>query len=73
MQLIKILLNFIVRTAFIYTLGEQAVGLNRFVHKHIEHIVAYRAEVLGLPLSLICINRWHKTIKKIIVELTKNL
>ena len=28
MQLIKILLNFIVRTAFIYTLGEQAVGLN---------------------------------------------
>ena len=28
MQLIKILLNFIVRTAFIYTLGEQAAGLN---------------------------------------------
>lgn len=28
MQLVKILLNFIVRTAFIYKLGEQAVGLN---------------------------------------------
>ena len=28
MQLVKILLNFIVRTVFIRTLGEQAVGLN---------------------------------------------
>ena len=59
MQLIKILLNFIVRTAFIYTLGEQAVGLNG-LFTNILSILS----LTELGFGAICINRWHKTIKR---------